>query len=323
MSAGFEGVAEAGDLQPEPASEFRSGFVAVAGAPNVGKSTLVNALVGHKLAIVSPKPQTTRHRIMGILTRDDCQVIFLDTPGLHQPRTRFGEYMVAVADDAVHDSDVVLWLVDASRDPNEDDARTAEALAKAQGTPVALVLNKTDLVDEATRLARQRLYAEMAGEVSVRFRVSAMTGEGLDDLLQWVIEQLPPGPQYYPEDQLTDRDERFLVAELIREQVLLNLRQEVPHSVAVSVDDFVEREKGKVYIAATLYVEKESQKRILIGAGGATLRRISTAAREQAEQLIGAPVYLQLWVKVRPNWRRNHNYLRELGFVAPRASGQR
>ncbi len=308
------------DSTPESAGGFRSGYVAVIGAPNVGKSTLVNAFVGQKLAIVSPKPQTTRHRIMGILTEDDYQIIFVDTPGVHRPHNPFGEYMVAMADEALVDADVILWLVDVTRDPNHDDERTAEALGAASGTPVALVLNKLDLASEAVRLARQAQYSALAQGIDVRFRVSAATREGLDHLLPWVVEQLPPGPQYYPEDQLTDREERFLVAELVREQVLLNLREEVPHSVAVTLDDFVEREQGKTYIAATLYVEKESQKRILVGAGGAVLRRISTAARLQAEKLLQTPVYLQLWVKVRPNWRRNQGYLRELGFTVKRDS---
>lgn len=301
-------------------SDFRSGYVAVVGAPNVGKSTLVNAFLGQKLSIVSPKPQTTRHRIMGILTEEHYQIVFMDTPGLHRPHNPFGEYMVATADEALADADAILWLVDATRDPNKDDAHVAEALAPLREIPLALVLNKLDLAAEAVRLARQAQYGELAQGIDVRFRVSAATREGLDHLLQWVVEQLPPGPQYYPEDQLTDREERFLVAELIREQVLLNLREEVPHSVAVSLDDFVERDQGKTYIAATLYVEKESQKRILVGSGGAVLRRISTAARLQAEELLGSQIYLQLWVKVRPNWRRNLGYLNELGFSARRKS---
>ncbi len=307
------------DLGPE-CGGHRSGFVAVVGAPNVGKSTLVNAYMGRKLAIVSPKPQTTRHRIMGILTEDDHQIIFVDTPGVHRPRNPFGEYMVSIADQALADADVILWLADVTREPNHDDERTAEALRSISGVPIALVLNKLDLVAEVVRLARQAQYASLAQGIDVRFRVSAATREGLDHLLAWVVEQLPPGPQYYPADQLTDREERFLVAELVREQALLNLRDEVPHSVAVTLDDFVEREQGKTYIAATLYVEKESQKRILVGAGGAVLRRISTAARLQAEKLLQTPVYLQLWVKVRPNWRRNQVYLRELGFAVKRDS---
>jgi len=302
----------------EPQGEFRSGYVAVVGAPNVGKSTLVNAFLGQKLSIVSPKPQTTRHRIMGILTQDNYQIIFMDTPGVHRAHNPFGEYMVATADEALADADVVLWLVDATREPNNDDARVAESLAPLTGVSVAMVLNKLDLAAEPVRLARQAQYGELAQGIDVRFRISALTREGTDHLLQWVVEQLPPGPQYYPEDQLTDREERFLVAELIREQVLLNLREEVPHSVAVSLDDFVEREQGKTYIAATLYVEKESQKRILVGSGGAVLRRISIAARQQAERLLETPIYLQVWVKVRPNWRRNQGYLRELGFTADR-----
>lgn len=313
-------IPEGDDASAESAEGFRSGYVAVVGAPNVGKSTLVNAFLGQKLAIVSPKPQTTRHRIMGILTEEDYQIIFVDTPGVHRPHNPFGEYMVAMADEAVADADVILWLTDFTRDPNHDDERTAEALRAVSGVPIALVLNKLDLASEAVRLSRQAQYGALAQGIDVRFRVSAATREGLDHLLAWVVEQLPPGPQYYPTEQVTDREERFLVAELVREQVLLNLREEVPHAVAVTLDDFVERDEGKTYIAATLFVEKESQKRILVGAGGAVLRRISTAARLQAEKLLETPVYLQLWVKVRPNWRRNQGYLRELGFSVKRDS---
>jgi GTP-binding protein Era len=283
----------------------------------VGKSTLINALLGQKLVIVSPKPQTTRHRIMGILTGEHYQVVFMDTPGLHRPRTRFGEYMVWVAAETLEEADIILWLVDASRDPDDDDRRVAEAVSTAKEATLALVLNKTDLVDASAVRARQALYSELAPGIAARFQVSALKGEGLDRLLEWVVDELPEGPRYYPEDQVTDREERFLAAELIREQVLHHLRQEVPHSVAVGIDEFVERTAGKTYIRATLYVEKESQKGIIIGTGGATLRRISTAARAEIERLLDQPVFLELWVKVRPNWRRRDAYLRELGFTPP------
>lgn len=320
------------NMAVEPTTEWpeghRSGYVAVVGAPNVGKSTLINAILGQKLTIVSPKPQTTRHRILGILTRDRYQVLLMDTPGLHRPRSRFGEYMVGTAEEALEEADIILWLVDITRDPDDDDRRVAESLAAAAGgtaregrVTVALVLNKTDAVDESTRRARQALYAELAPAASASFRVSALTGEGVDRLLDWLVEELPEGPRLFPEEQVTDREERFLAAELIREQVLLHLREEVPHAVAVSVDDFIERTQGKTYIRATLYVEKESQKGIVIGARGGTLRRISTAARQEIERMLAKPVYLELWVKVRPNWRRNEAYLRELGFPVPRRPG--
>lgn len=300
------------------ATPFRSGYVAVVGAPNVGKSTLVNHFVGQKLSIVTSKPQTTRHGIMGIVTEPGYQIVFVDTPGLHRPRTALGEYMVEQVSDALADSDAVLWLIDATREPNADDWRTAEALKRLSSVPVALVLNKIDGLSPAVVIARQRSYGDIAALVEVRFGISACTGEGADQLLEWVVEQLPEGPQYYPEDQVTDRQLRFLVAELVREQVLEALRDEVPHAIAVQIDEFTERAEGKTYIAATLFVEKESQKKIVIGSGGSSLRTISMAAREKAEELIEAPVYLDLWVKVRPNWRSDAKHLQELRFAPQR-----
>jgi len=295
----------------------RSGFVAVMGAPNVGKSTLLNAILGQKIVIVSPKPQTTRHRVLGILTRADAQIVFMDTPGVHRPLHRLGEYMVEAARQTLDEADAVLWLVDASREPDSEDRLVATALAEHAGAARALVLNKTDLVGEAHIAERQEEYLALLPAVRV-LRTSALTGEGLDDVLAWLLEVLPQGPPYYPEDQVTDREERFLAAELVREQALRHLREEVPHALAVSVDEYKERDNGVVYIAASLFVEKESQKRIVIGAGGSVLKSISTEARQEIERMVGAPVYLQLWVKVRANWRRNPVYLRGLGYRLPR-----
>ena len=298
----------------------RSGYVAVAGAPNVGKSTLINAYLGEKIAIVSPKPQTTRHRVLGILTRDDAQVIFVDTPGLHRPSNRLGDYMVEVAREALKDSDAILWLVDAAQPPGSADEAVAQALSEVPETATALVLNKTDLVEPALMEEREAAYRHLA-PVHACFRTSATVGTGLDQLLSWVISELPEGPRYYPADQIAEREERFFTAELIREQILHHLRQEVPHSIAVTVDEFKERPNGVAYIAATLYVEKESQKGIVIGAGGGTLKRVSIDARREIERFLGRPVYLELWVKVRRNWRRNEARLRELGYrVARRAN---
>jgi len=285
----------------------------VVGAPNVGKSTFVNACLGHKVAIVSPKPQTTRHRVLGILTTRNAQIIFVDTPGIHRPFHKLGEYMVQTTLDVLSEVDVVLWLVDVSRDPTEEDASVAESLSKADHVPVALLLNKADLADGSTLTQREMTYKTLA-EVDRVFVVSSVSGQGLDTIMSWLVEMLPEGPQYYPEDQITDREERFLAAELIREQALHHLRQEVPHSIAVTLDEFKERENGVIYIAATIYVEKASQKGIVIGKGGSTLKRISMAARNEIETLTGRHVYLDLWVKVRHNWRRNEAYLRQLGY---------
>ncbi len=290
----------------------RSGFVAIVGAPNVGKSTIMNYFLGQKLAIVSPKPQTTRQRILGILTREDAQVLFLDTPGLHKPVTQLGEYMVSAARDSLDDADVVLWVVDGSREPDDADRTVAEALASTEA-PKALILNKRDQVPAGAMPERQRAYLALATAEQV-FWTAATLGRGMEPVLDWIIAHLPAGPRYYPEDQLTDREERFLVAELIREQALLKLRHEVPHAIAVTIDEFKERQDGPHYVAATLYVEKESQKPIVIGAGGATLKAIGTAARAEIERLLGHPVYLALWVKVRHNWRRNPAHLRALGY---------
>ncbi len=293
---------------------YRSGYVAVVGAPNVGKSTLVNAYVGQKVAIVTSKPQTTRHRVIGILTRPDAQVIFVDTPGLHRPLHLLGEYMVQVALEALADCDVAIWVVDAARSPEEADVTVAEALRELSSLPVALAVNKLDIVYADVASQRLQEYGALLPTPS-QFLISAHTGQGLAELLAWVIGQLPAGPQYYPADQVSDRQERFFVAELIREQVLHHLHQEVPHAVAISVDEFKERENGRVYIAATIYVEKESQKPIVIGANGQMLKRIGSAARAEIESFLEKPVYLDLWVKVRPNWRRSERALRQMGYA--------
>ncbi|MHB0878387.1 MAG: GTPase Era [Anaerolineae bacterium] len=291
----------------------RSGYAAVIGAPNVGKSTLINAFVGEKIAIVSSKPQTTRHRLLAILSRPEAQVIFFDTPGLHRPLHDLGEYMVETARDAIADADVILFVADLSHGATGEDRAAAAAVVKPGSRAVALVLNKADLATPEQAEERSREYRTLLTADAV-FTISAANGFGLDELLAWVTSQLPEGPRLYPEDQVTDREERFLVAELIREQALLHLRKEVPHAIAVSVDEFQERPNGVVHIAATVLVEKESQKGIVIGAGGATLKSINTAARVEIERFLDHPVYLETWVKVRHNWRRDRAQLRGLGF---------
>ena len=300
-------------VQPDWPEGHRSGYVAVVGAPNVGKSTLINAFVGEKIAIVSSKPQTTRHRLLAILTRPDSQVIFFDTPGLHHPLHDLGEYMVRTARDAIADAEVILFMADLSHGATGEDREAAAAVAKPGSRPVALVLNKADLATPEQIEQRAREYRTLLPSDGV-FTISAANGSGIDDLLAWVTHQLPEGPRFYPEDQVTDREERFLAAELIREQALLRLRKEVPHAIVVTVDEFDERPNGVVHIGATVYVEKESQKGIVIGAGGATLKGISTAARAEIEHLLGRPVYLETWVKVRRNWRRDRAHLRDFGF---------
>ncbi|MBC7237023.1 MAG: GTPase Era [Chloroflexi bacterium] len=311
--------------QQEPFGEeelppnHRSGFVAMVGKPNVGKSTLLNAWLGVKLAPVSPKPQTTRTPILGILTRADVQVIFVDTPGIHKPRTLLGEYMLDKAQRAIDDADLILFIVDVSRPPDDEDRQAAQFLAQeAPATmPILLALNKADAVSEGEREAHRAAY-EALGAFQESMYVSALTGLNREELLQRIIALLPKGPRFFPADQLTDAQERFVAAELIREQVLHFLEQEVPHAVAVVVQEFKERPNDVLYIAANIFVEKDSQKGIVIGHGGSMLKRIGQAARQSLEEFFGTRVYLDLWVKVRKNWRRNERYLRQLGYPPPR-----
>lgn len=294
-----------------------SGFVAVVGKPNVGKSTLMNRILGEKIAIVSPKPQTTRLRQLGIYTHGKVQVVFVDTPGVHQPRHKLGEFMVEVATQALQDADAVLFVVDLNQMPDDEDRRVAQLLQEVQaGTAnpqVVLALNKLDRIaaaDVTTHTDAYRALVPGAGWTAL----SAVTGNGVADLLQRVIAKLPPGPQFFPEDQLSDTALRDIAAEIIREKVLLNTEQEVPHSVAVEIEEFKERSATLTYIGASVYVERDSQKGILIGKGGSMLKKISSEARAELETLIGTQVYLELRVKVLKNWRRDEEALRRLGY---------
>lgn len=295
-------------------SDYRSGFVSVVGRPNVGKSTLMNAYLGQKIAIASPKPQTTRRRILGILTLDRAQVIFVDTPGIHRPFHKLGEVMVKTAVEAIPDADVLLWLVDAAVTPTDEDRQIAHLIQEhGQGTRLILGLNKCDLVAEGERSSRAQAYLGLVDPDAHSF-VSATTGENRADLLDLIIQLLPLGPRFYPEEQVTDQTERAIAAELIREQVLLHTHQEVPYSAEVVVDEFKVRSAEVTYIRATIYVERDSQKGILLGRGGRMIKSISQAARLQIEPLIGSHVYLDLWVKVWPKWRQSEEDLRRLGY---------
>lgn len=308
-------------------ASYRSGFVAVVGRPNVGKSTLINALLGQKITIVSPKPQTTRNRLLGILTRADAQVIFMDTPGIHRPQHRLGQVMVETATAALPDADVVLWLVDAAELPNDEDRQVAAALARLPAaTPLFLGLNKCDRLALNRKESTIDAYSTLAPRAEVVL-CSATRGDNLDVLLARLIAALPVGPQLYPDDEITDQQERFIAAELVREQALLQLRDEVPHAVAVLVNDFKERHEQLTYISAVIYVERETQKGILLGKDGQMLKRIGQGARQQIEDLLGRQVYLELWVKVRPKWRTDEEELRRLGYqppkVRPKKGGKR
>ena len=300
---------------------FRSGFVGIVGRPNVGKSTLLNYYVKEKLAIVSPKPQTTRHRILGTLTRDDAQVIFLDSPGLHKPEHALGRYMQEVAKAVLEEADVLVVMIDGRVGVTEEDervfARVKDVLRHRTGTSrqaatALLAINKVDAVKKPKLLplleacAKIGLFAEIVP-------VSALTGVQMDTLLACVLARLPEGPRWYEPDQRTDQTPRQLIGEFVREQVFLATHQEVPHAVAVLVDNVEERERVTA-VQATILVERQGQKAILIGRGGSMLKRIGTAARQQLERLLGRKVHLELWVKVAESWREDERLLRELGY---------
>ena len=294
--------------------DHRSGFVALIGRPNVGKSTLLNALLQQKIVITSPKPQTTRNQVLGILTETDAQIIFIDTPGIHAPKHKLGAFMVDEAVRAVPDADAILWLVDVAEAPQPEDEQIARILtARQEGQPVVLGLNKIDRVDQKN-LDEQRAAFVALLQPNATVAFSATQRLHLDELLVVLRGVLPPGPQYYPADQVTNVQERFVAAELVREQVLHHLHEEVPHAVAVVIDEFKERSAEMTYIAATIYVERESQKGIVLGEAGKMLKRIGQNARQEIEKLLATRVYLELWVKVVPHWRRDDATLRRFGY---------
>lgn len=296
---------------------FRSGFVALVGKPNVGKSTLLNRLVGTKVAIVSDKPQTTRHRIVGVLTLDDAQLIFLDTPGIHSPKHALGEYMVEAATEAAREADVVGMVVDGSSPPDADDLRVAKVV-KSAGKPSVLIVNKVDLIRAEEIPARIEEYRRL-GEFEEAIDVSALVGHHVEELKGILAKLLPEGPPLYPTDRKADVDENLMIEEIIREKILERTYQEVPHSVAVVVEERRPGSDGRTeYIAATIFVEKPGQKGIIIGKGGRMLKAIGTAARKDIEELLGKPVYLELWVKVREKWRKDEASLQQFGYFIRR-----
>jgi len=313
----------------------KAGYVALVGEPNAGKSTLLNTLLGQKLSIVTPKPQTTRHKITGILTGENFQIIFLDTPGLIKPKYALQELMMTSADEAIKDADIVAFLIDArSRDvtvPFEHGIRNAElkTMNKGQETsnveqrtkkpehgtdkPLFLVLNKIDLMKRNDVLSLIQSASEIRSFKEI-IPVSALTGENLDDLKKTIIKYLPEGDPLYPEDYLSDRDERFFVSELVREEIFKVFKEEVPYSTTVEIEEFRESNEKKTYIRAIIYVEKDSQKGIIIGKNGAALKRIGQSSRKQIEEMIENEVFLELFVKVRDGWRNNKKALLQLGY---------
>lgn len=293
-------------------AKHKSGFIAVIGRPNVGKSTLINSLIGQKIAIMSDKPQTTRNRILCILTQPDAQVVFLDTPGVHKPMKKLGEYMESAVEGTLQEVDAVLFVVDAAEKPGPGERYIVERLSKTK-QPVILVVNKIDTLEREAVLPAIDVYSKLYDFVGV-VPISAREKINLDDLLGETKKYLPDGPQYYPDDMVTDQPERLIAAELVREKVLGLTRDEVPHAVAVDVDEMKTRPKGDVYIRATIYVERDSQKGIIIGSRGAMLKEIGRLARHDIEALLGSKVYLDLWVKVSKDWRNREAVLKSLGF---------
>jgi GTP-binding protein Era len=296
---------------------YKSGIIAILGHPNVGKSTLLNALCGQKIAAVSPRPQTTRRRQLGILTLEHAQVIFVDTPGVHQPRHKLGEKMNQMALETLQDADLIFFIVDASHPPSSEDLILSDGIKLAgRDEATFLLLNKIDLLSPAHWEQRKVEFLALLPKATPLV-LSATRGDGKDQLMQLMFDRLPEGPQYYPEDQITDLFERDLAADLIREAALLHLDDEVPHGIAVRIDEYTDREEAAAYIAATLILERETHKPIVIGRGGSMLKRIGSSARKEIETLTGRRIYLELRVKVRKNWRDDDAALQAFGFGEP------
>jgi len=291
---------------------YRSGFVAIVGRPNVGKSTLMNHLIGQKIAIMSDKPQTTRNKIHGVYTTEGAQIVFLDTPGIHKPNSKLGEHMMKSAESALGEVEAVLFLTDVSEELGGGDRYIIERLKKVD-TPVMLVMNKIDKVHPEALLPIIEKYRKLHDFDEI-VPISALNGNNVQTLLDQLLKYLPEGPQYYPEDQVTDHPEQFVCAELVREKILHMTREEVPHSIAVQIEDMRVQDNGVVYIGAVIYVERDSQKGIIIGKKGALLKEVGQQARKDIEQLLGSKTFLELWVKVKKDWRNHERVLKDLGF---------
>ncbi|WP_336787008.1 GTPase Era [Paenibacillus sp. MMO-177] len=293
-------------------TKFRSGFVAIIGRPNVGKSTLMNHLIGQKIAIMSDKPQTTRNKIHGVYTTDTSQIVFLDTPGIHKPQSKLGDYMMKTAEGALKEVEAVLFLIDVADGLGGGDRFIIEQLKKVD-TPVFLVMNKIDKVQPEKLLEIITQYKDLYPFAEI-VPISALQGNNVETLLAQIQKYLPEGPQYYPADQVTDHPEQFVCAELIREKILHMTREEIPHSIAVGIEDMKVQENGVVYIGAVIFVERDSQKGIIIGKKGALLKEVGKQARRDIEALLGSRTFLELWVKVKKDWRNQERVLKDFGF---------
>ncbi|TGD18655.1 GTPase Era [Levilactobacillus suantsaiihabitans] len=291
---------------------YKSGFVAIVGRPNVGKSTFLNRVIGQKIAIMSNTAQTTRNKIQGIYTTDEAQIVFIDTPGVHKPKSKLGDYMVQSAMSALNEVDAVLFMVNAAEKRGAGDNFIIDRL-KGIKAPVYLLINKIDQVKPDDLLPVMEQYQTALPWKAV-YPISALEGNNVDELLTGLVDEMPHGPQYYPEDQVTDHPERFVVSELIREKIFMLTREEVPHSVAVEIESMKQKNEDHVHIEATIIVERPTQKGIMIGKGGSMLKKIGTLARQDIEHLLGSKVYLQLWVKVQPNWRDKASLLKSYGY---------
>ncbi|MFC7393312.1 GTPase Era [Scopulibacillus cellulosilyticus] len=291
---------------------YKSGFVALIGRPNVGKSTLLNHVLGQKIAIMSDKAQTTRNKIQGIYTSDNAQIVFIDTPGIHKPKHKLGQYMTRIAQNTLNEVDLVLFMIDVEQGYGRGDQYIIDLLKNAK-TPVFLILNKIDKVHPDHLLPLIEEYRTKYDFKEV-IPISALQGNNVNTLLEQITSYLGEGPKYYPEDQVTDHPERFIVAELIREKILHLTKEEVPHSIAVIIDQMKRKDNGVVYIQAAVIVERPSQKGIIIGKQGSMLKKVGSLARADIESLLGSKVFLELWVKVQKNWRDKESQLRDFGF---------
>ena len=291
---------------------YKSGFIAVIGRPNVGKSTLINKIIGQKIAIMSDKPQTTRSRIQCILTQDDAQFIFLDTPGIHKPKFKLGEYMLKAAEGTLKEVDAIFFVIDATEKFGGGEKYILERLNETN-QPVILVINKIDLLERAEILPLIAAYSERY-KFAATVPISAADGTNVDELLNEAKKFLPEGPKYYPADMVTDQPERLIISEIIREKILHLTEDEVPHSVAVDIEEITARKNNLTYIRATIYVERDSQKGILIGKNGGLLKTVGQNARPEIEMLLGTKVFLDLWVKVKKDWRNSAGALQSFGL---------